>query len=187
MSHTHFFQRFKEGIYIGDFVYGANDGIVTTFAVVAGAIGAGLSPGVIIILGLANLMADGFSMGASSFLAIRSEKEVERKQKLQQGNVAPPNGLETPLQHGFVTFIAFLGAGFIPLIPYVAGFASDTQFLVSSIFAGVMFFLVGAGRTIITGGKLLVGGMEVLLVGGVASAVAFGIGWGIKEAFGIIV
>ena len=187
MNPMYFFQRFKEGIYIGDFVYGANDGIVTTFAVVAGAIGAGLSSGAIIILGLANLIADGFSMGASSFLAIRSEKEVERKQKLQQGNVAPPNGLATPLQHGLVTFIAFLGAGFMPLIPYVAGFVSDTQFLVSSILAGAMFFLVGAGRTIITGGKLLVGGMEVLLVGGVASVVAFGIGWGVKEIFGIIV
>ena len=44
-------------------VYGANDGIITTFAVVSAVAGAGLDPKIIIILGLANLIADGFSMG----------------------------------------------------------------------------------------------------------------------------
>ena len=61
---------------MGDLVYGANDGVVTTFAVVAGAMGALLPQGVVIILGLANLLADGFSMGASNYLALRSEKEL---------------------------------------------------------------------------------------------------------------
>ena len=46
-----------------DFVYGATDGAVTTFAVVAGVIGASLSSSVVLILGFANLLADGFSMG----------------------------------------------------------------------------------------------------------------------------
>jgi VIT1/CCC1 family predicted Fe2+/Mn2+ transporter len=59
--------------YLRDFVYGAIDGTVTTFAVVAGVVGAGLRPVVIIILGIANLVADGFSMAASNFLATRSE------------------------------------------------------------------------------------------------------------------
>lgn len=54
------------------FVYGATDGTVTTFAVVAGAYGADLSPKVVIILGFANLIGDGFSMGASSYLSTRS-------------------------------------------------------------------------------------------------------------------
>lgn len=55
------------------FVYGATDGTVTTFAVVAGAYGAGLDSKVVIILGLANLLGDGFSMGASSYQSTRSE------------------------------------------------------------------------------------------------------------------
>ncbi len=59
--------------YLRDFVYGAIDGTVTTFAVVAGVVGAGLRPIVIVVLGLANLVADGFSMAASNFLATRSE------------------------------------------------------------------------------------------------------------------
>ena len=54
------------GEYIQDVVYGGNDGIVTTFAVVAGATGAEFSANVIIILGIANLLADGTSMGTGS-------------------------------------------------------------------------------------------------------------------------
>jgi VIT1/CCC1 family predicted Fe2+/Mn2+ transporter len=61
--------------YLRDFIYGAIDGTVTTFAVVAGVAGAGLSSKVVIILGLANLAADGFSMAVSNFLGTRAEQE----------------------------------------------------------------------------------------------------------------
>ncbi|KMQ50836.1 Integral membrane protein [Chitinispirillum alkaliphilum] len=61
--------------YIGDAVLGGIDGCVTTFAVAAGSMGGGLSVTVIIILGLANLLADGFSMAASNFLSTRSDRE----------------------------------------------------------------------------------------------------------------
>ena len=69
------------GEYIADFVYGANDGIVTTFAVVAGSAGAGLSPVIIIILGFANLVADGISMGMSNFLSLRSRLSFEQRER----------------------------------------------------------------------------------------------------------
>lgn len=65
--------------YIHDFVYGSIDGIVTTFAVVSGVAGAGLSTGIVIILGLVNLFADGFSMGVSNFLATRADIEFRKK------------------------------------------------------------------------------------------------------------
>jgi VIT1/CCC1 family predicted Fe2+/Mn2+ transporter len=61
--------------YLRDFVYGAIDGTVTTFAVVSGVIGADLDATVIIILGAANLIADGFSMAASNFLGTRAEEQ----------------------------------------------------------------------------------------------------------------
>ena len=182
-----FFQRFKEGIYIGDFVYGANDGIVTTFAVVAGATGALLSPGIIIILGLANLIADGFSMGASNFLAIRSEKEAKKRQEQKSGQEVPSAGILDPLQHGAVTFFAFLIAGFMPLVPYLFSAPVGSQFMLSSVFAASMFFLVGVGGTFITGGKWFIRGIEMLLVGGLASIVAYAVGWGVKTIFGIVV
>ena len=61
--------------YLREFVLGAMDGTVTTFAVVAGATGAGLSAGVVVILGVANLLADGFSMAVGNFLGARSEEQ----------------------------------------------------------------------------------------------------------------
>lgn len=83
-SHTqHAIQkRLAEGYqhsYLKDFVYGAIDGTVTTFAVISGVAGAGLPTGVIIILGLANLIADGFSMAVSNFLGTRSELQLREK------------------------------------------------------------------------------------------------------------
>jgi len=71
--------RFQE--YLGEFVYGGIDGSVTTFAVVAGSAGANLSSEVVIILGFANLIADGFSMSVGSYLSTKSEKENYHKHK----------------------------------------------------------------------------------------------------------
>lgn len=73
------FSRF-EG-YLGEFVYGGIDGCVTTFAVVAGSVGAGLSSTVIIILGFANLLADGFAMSVGAYLSSKSQRENYKKHK----------------------------------------------------------------------------------------------------------
>ncbi len=75
------------GPFIQDVVYGGNDGIVTTFAVVAGTVGADLPRYVVIILGLANLLADGISMATGAFLSIKSERDQykrTRKEELQE-------------------------------------------------------------------------------------------------------
>ncbi len=72
--------------YIHDWVYGGIDGTVTTFAIVAGVVGAQLSANIIIILGIANLLADGLSMAAGNYSATKTEiddreriREVERR------------------------------------------------------------------------------------------------------------
>ncbi|MDP3766313.1 MAG: VIT1/CCC1 transporter family protein [Nanoarchaeota archaeon] len=71
--------------YLGEFVYGAVDGAVTTFAVVAGSAGAALSPGIVIILGFANLIADGFSMASGNFLSERTQREyIEKERKREE-------------------------------------------------------------------------------------------------------
>lgn len=62
--------------YIGSLVYGALDGIITTFAIASGVVGAGLSPGIILVLGLANVLGDGFSMATGAYLSSKSEQEV---------------------------------------------------------------------------------------------------------------
>jgi VIT1/CCC1 family predicted Fe2+/Mn2+ transporter len=79
-EHTHeaIHQRLSAGpqhSYLRDWVYGGIDGTVTTFAIAAGVVGAHLSPRIILILGGANLLADGFAMAAGNYLATRSEHE----------------------------------------------------------------------------------------------------------------
>ena len=76
---TGFLNKFQT--YLGEFVYGGIDGSVTTFAVVAGAVGAGLDSAIIIILGFANLLADGFAMSIGSYLSSKSEIDNYQKHK----------------------------------------------------------------------------------------------------------
>ena len=98
--------------YIRELVYGANDGIITTFAVVAGVAGGQLSIKVVLICGAANLLADGLSMAVGNYLAIRSHESVLESQGL-------PEEEAFPLRHGLATFLAFVVAGSLPLLPYV--------------------------------------------------------------------
>ncbi|ODN30791.1 hypothetical protein A4H02_04065 [Fervidobacterium thailandense] len=75
----------EQGKYIGQAVYGASDGIVTTFAAISGVAGANLSPTVALIVGLANLFADGLSMAIGDYLSEKSEKDyikAEREREL---------------------------------------------------------------------------------------------------------
>lgn len=75
----------KEHSYLRDFVYGAIDGAVTTFAVVSGVAGAELDADIVIILGTANLIGDGFSMAAGNFLGTRAEQQVrDRTRQMEE-------------------------------------------------------------------------------------------------------
>ncbi len=88
-------QRLANGpgqVYLKDFVYGAIDGAVTTLAVVSGVAGGGLASSIIIILGLANIFADGFSMAISNYLGTRAENqrlESERSCELAEIEANP--------------------------------------------------------------------------------------------------
>lgn len=152
--------------YIGDIVYGANDGIITTFAVIAGASGAGFSSTIIIVLGIANLIADGFSMGASKYLSLKSEQSVDK------------DGTESrsPVHDGTATFLAFVLAGALPLMPFLIPGATEHAFLVSAIAAGCAFFFIGAARSFVIKKSFFLAGLEMLLVGGAAAAIAYGLG-----------
>lgn len=74
----------SHGKYLRDVVYGANDGIITTFAVVSGVAGAALSHNIVIILGFSNLIADGISMGMSNYLGITSQLDFEAKERARE-------------------------------------------------------------------------------------------------------
>lgn len=74
--------------YVRDFVYGGIDGAITTFAIVAGVVGAALSGKVILILGIANLLADGFSMAASNYSGAKTTvDDLERIREIEKKHI----------------------------------------------------------------------------------------------------
>jgi len=154
--------------YLKDLVYGANDGIITTFAVVAGVAGARLEPRIVLILGFANLLADGFSMGTSNFLSIRSDEALRRSSGL--GVLEP-----FPGRHSLATFGAFVVAGVVPLLSYVVA-QSGEQFRMAVILTLATLFCVGAARCLVTKAKWWWSGLEMLVVGSIAAAVAYAVG-----------
>lgn len=83
-QHSHHEHHNPSAEYLADFVLGGIDGIITTFAVVAGVVGANLSSGVIIILGLANLLADGLSMAIGNYLGAKSEADYYSKERVRE-------------------------------------------------------------------------------------------------------
>jgi len=164
--------------YLDEAVYGANDGIITTFAVVSGAAGATLSGDTIIILGLANLIADGFSMGASSYLAIRTKEEVRQANGFRKRSAA----ILKAVSRSMVTFLAFVVAGTVPLLPFITSYANGNTFMVSAVSSGLTFFIVGGLRTIVTKRGFFKSGIEMFIVGGIASTLAYTIGYVVHGA-----
>jgi VIT1/CCC1 family predicted Fe2+/Mn2+ transporter len=85
-------KRLKKGpraSYLRDWVYGGIDGTVTTFAIMAGVVGANLSAGVVLILGIANLLADGFSMAAANYTGTKAELDEYRQlRRMEERHVA---------------------------------------------------------------------------------------------------
>lgn len=77
---------------VRDLIYGAIDGTVTTFSIVAGVSGAELSDKIILILGMSNVLADGFSMAAGNYLATKAELEeraLMKEYELEQMKINP--------------------------------------------------------------------------------------------------
>jgi VIT1/CCC1 family predicted Fe2+/Mn2+ transporter len=163
--------RARVGHYLPDLVYGANDGIITTFAVVSGVVGADLSRSIILILGFANLFADGISMGASNYLARRSTADAEERATR-----------EDALRHASATIVAFVVAGLVPLAAYLLPLPSDSSFVTAIALTAATLFSVGAARSFFTGLSPFRSGVEMLLVGALAAIAAYLIG-AIASAF----
>lgn len=160
--------------YLAEFVYGAIDGTVTTFAIVSGVVGASLSPAIVLVLGLANIFADGFSMASSNYLAERSE------QALHHG-ILPSAEVKEPLKTASITFVSFIVVGFVPLLPFTVAFfvpaLVEYQFAISIILTGIAFIGIGAVRGVVTKHRPIRSAVETLLVGSLAALISFVVGY----------
>ena len=145
-------------------VYGGSDGAVTTFSVMAGALGAGFDPRIIIILGFANVASDGFSMAAADYLSEQSKDKATKKKSFLQA---------------FVTLISFIGIGLIPLLPFLfaLSFALPTnQFLLSSILTFLAFVAIGYMRAYILNKNKLTMIGESVIIGTLCAGLAYFVG-----------
>ena len=91
--------------YLRDWIYGGIDGTVTTFAIVAGVVGADLSSTVLLLMGFANLLADGFAMAASNYFGTKSERDdYERVIGIERRHIAlVPDGEREEIPQIFAT------------------------------------------------------------------------------------
>ena len=156
--------------YIGDVIYGANDGIITTFAVVAGVTGGSLTAQAVLIVGAANLIADGLSMGVGNYLSIRSSESALEAQDL-------PEREALPARHGFATFLAFVVIGALPLVPYILPALTIDRFALSVLVTLAALFGVGASRAIVTVDRWWSAGFEMLVLGVLVAAAAYASGY----------
>ena len=206
-----------------DAVYGAIDGTVTTFAIVAGVAGAGFSSFVIVVLGLANVLADGFSMAAANYSGTKAELDnIKRIRKIEERHIAEnPKGewLEVreilsqkgldgsvldhatdaitkdreswialmlegeyglggidphPLRSATATFVSFLLAGMVPLIPFLIGL--EAAFTISAWITMAVFAAIGALKSFWSLSPWWRSACETVLIGGAAAGLAYGVG-----------
>lgn len=237
MEHSHNPRAIRERIargprtsYLSDWVYGGIDGAITTFAIVAGVVGAELSTRVILILGAANIIADGFSMAASNYSGTKAElDDYRRHREFEEMQVeAGPEGereeireiyrakgfsgddldrvvdvitaekkrwvdtmmveeyglpatTRDPVKAGLCTFGAFLVCGLAPLLPFLLSL--PYAFETAIVLTGGVFFGIGSIKSRWSTQSWWRSGLETLVIGLAAAAIAWGIGYGLKSVF----
>src|SRR3989339_967522 len=159
--------------YLPEFVYGGTDGSITTFAVVAGSAGAALSPGIIIILGFANLVADGFSMAISNYLSVKSQHDLSKGKEAK----IIESEAKHPVKAGLATFFSFMIIGLIPLLSFLFALILPRligyELIISSVLTAVALLIVGWTKGEVVKKHPLRAALETLLIGGVAAILAF--------------
>jgi vacuolar iron transporter family protein len=165
-------QHFED--YLGEFVYGGIDGAVTTFAVVAGATGARFDNKVLLVLGFANLIADGFSMGVGSYLSTKSEQQLKAK----RGESIQDE--PSPVINGVTTYVSFILIGLVPLLVYtvdlILGLQLNNLFIVASFLTALAFVGIGVLKSRVAQTSVMRGVSETLILGVIAASFAYILG-----------
>ena len=217
-------QHIRVGRYLKDVIYGATDGIIASFAVVAAGIGGSFSASVLLVIGGAELFAEALSMASANYLGTRSEQDFYDKEEAEEWQevrerpederrevrdilaakgysgrdleemtrliISRPQfwidfmmheelGMQAPAighapRSAIVTFVSFVIAGSIPLVPYVF-LGAATPFMLVATGTGVALFILGALRVYFSKKSWLILGFEMLAIGGLAALIAYGI------------
>jgi VIT1/CCC1 family predicted Fe2+/Mn2+ transporter len=146
--------------FLGEFIYGATDGIITTFSIVAGASGGELVQKVITILVISNVLSDGYSMGVSRYLSSKAE--------IEQGLLTNKNAFNS----GLFTFISFVIVGVMPILPFFFYKGIKAKYI-SLIIAIILFALIGIIKGYILKQSLFKKGSESLFIGLSAAIISY--------------
>ncbi len=160
--------------YLPEFVYGSIDGIITTFAIVTASVGAGLSAPMILILGIANVLADGFSMGSSSYLSNISELQMKTKE-----------AKKIALKKAGATFFAFVTLGSLPVFPFFVStlfpFFQGKDIIFSILLALLSFIIVGDIGAKVTKSSRIKNILRTVSIGIIASLISFSVGYFLQK------
>lgn len=150
--------------YGADIIYGGIDGIITTFSIVAGSAGGDLARNVVLILGISNVLSDGYSMGISRYISAQTE--------IKQGILENKNALLS----GFITFLSFVLIGLIPILPFLTRMATKHARFLSLGLALITFFLIGNMKGVLIKENMLYYGGQTLLIGFTAALISYYVG-----------
>src|SRR5436190_6642372 len=207
-------------------IFGINDGLVSNLSLIMGVTGAAVDNKIIVIAGVAGLLAGAFSMAAGEYISMRSQREVfERLIHLEAHELATEpeeerdelieiyrnkgvpaevaeqpvevrhrdpdlaleahareelgldleQGLGSPWAASISSMLTFSFGAFVPLVPFLFGSGLAAALWAIGMSA-VTLFAVGAGISKLTGRSIWWSGARMLLVGGVAAAITFGVG-----------
>ena len=144
---------------------GGVDGVITSFAIVAGVHAGGLAVSALWIVGVSSLVADGLSMGISEYLSSASARAKGEQLTGEDG--------AHPARLGLACFASFVLCGAVPTVLYAV---TAGRLLAVAMFSLVELMLLGGARTLATGEAPLWGLVQTAALGGAAGGVAYGVG-----------
>ena len=156
-----------KAVYIRNFVFGVEDGLVSTVGVLSGIAVAGVAVGTIFLTGVVLIFVEAFSMAAGSFLSETSAEEYSTGKNADTKH---------PIIAGFVMFISYFIAGLVPLLPYAVADAATAPILSISASIAALFFLgITSGTLSRTG--IWRNAFRMAIIGGIAIGIGAVAGW----------
>lgn len=157
-------------LYVRNFIFGAEDSLVSTVGLLAGVASAGVAQKEIVISGIVLVCVEAFSMSVGSFLSERTTEEYSPAYKPQTSN---------SIQAAAIMFISYLVCGFIPLLPYLITQGKQAFWL--SISASLLaLFILGFVSAKILKTKIYKGALRMAIIGGLAIGLGVAVGTVIK-------